>query len=393
MRALEGITVLDLARGYPPAHSAMILGDFGARVIRIDPPEGNKMERQDGITPGDERYAVLNRLNRNKETIVIDLRTEAGLDVFYRLVRKADTLIEGFRPGVMKRLRSDYETLKEINPRLIYCSVTGYGADGPYAALPGHDPCYLGITGALSMIGPKGGKPCYPSNYIGDMGGAALHGLVGILIALLAREKTGQGQYLDIAYADGVISLMEYDILSYLWTGMVPTRGETFMTGLTAWSNVYRCRDGKYFIIACGELHFWKNLCKAINREDLLRYHGAPPEAQSQGIEELAKVFGTRDRDEWWEFLKDKDTCGAPVNDIGEAMVDPHLLHRRMILHMDHPRAGAFDQIGFPIKLSQTPAEVRSFGKPAGADTERIIDELGYSQEDLVRLRRVRAIR
>ena len=303
MRALEGITVLDLARGYPPAHSTMCLGDFGARVIKIDSPEGNKIEKQEGIDPQDERYAVLNRLNRNKETIVIDLRTKEGLGVFYRLVEKADVLVEAFRPGAMKRLGADYETLKNINPRLIYCSATGYGADGPYALVPGHDPCYLALTGALSMIGPRDGAPCYPSNYVGDMGGAALHGLVGILIALLAREKTGQGQYLDIAYADGVISLMEYDILSYLWTGTVPRRGETFMTGSTAWSNVYKCKDGRYLVIACGEQQFWKNLCKAIDREDLLRYHGAPPEAQDEGIKELAGVFVTRDRDEWWKFL------------------------------------------------------------------------------------------
>jgi crotonobetainyl-CoA:carnitine CoA-transferase CaiB-like acyl-CoA transferase len=392
MLALEGITVLDLARGYPPAHSTMCLGDFGARVIKVDSPDGNKMEQQDGIDPRDERYAVLNRLNRNKETMVIDLRTAEGLEVFYRIVQKADVLVEGFRPGAMKRLRADYETLKGINNRLIYCSVTGYGSDGPYARLPGHDPCYLGLTGALSMIGPRDGAPCYPSNYIGDMGGAALHALVGILIALMAREKTRQGQYLDIAYADGAISLMEYDILSYLWTGLVPRRGETYMTGMTAWSNVYKCKDGKYLVIACGEQQFWKNLCKALDREDLLHYHGAPAEAQARGIGELARVFITRDRDEWWDFLRDKDTCAAPVNDISEALVDPHLLHRRMILHMDHPRVGVFKQIGFPIKLSQTPAQVRTLGKVVGSDTEKIIGELGYSEADLARLRQAGAI-
>jgi crotonobetainyl-CoA:carnitine CoA-transferase CaiB-like acyl-CoA transferase len=387
MQALDGITVLDLSRGFPPAHSTMFLGDFGARVIKVDSPEGNKMEREAGIDPQDERYAALNRMNRNKETIIINLRSEEGLNVFYRLAKEADVLVEGFRPGVMKQLRADYDTLKRMNPRLIYCSVSGYGSDGPYARFPGHDPCYLGIAGALSMIGLRDSKPCNPSNYLGDMGGAALHGLVGILIALIAREKTGQGQFVDIAYTDSVISLMEYDILSYLYTGIVPRRGETYMTGLPAWSNTYKCKDGGYFVIACGEFQFWENLCRAIGREDLISYHGAPPHEQEQGIRELANVFLTKNRDEWWDFLKNKNTCVAPVYDINEALNDPQVLHRQMVLEVNHPALGMVKQIGFPVKLSETPAQIRSLGKVVGSDTQRILEELGYTREDMERLR------
>jgi crotonobetainyl-CoA:carnitine CoA-transferase CaiB-like acyl-CoA transferase len=392
MQALDGVTVLDLVRGYPPAHSTMFLGDFGARVIKIDSPEGNKIEREMGIDPKDERYAALNRLNRNKETVIINLRSEEGLKVFYQLVKKADVLVEGFRPGVMKRLCADYDTLKNINPRLIYCSVSGYGSDGPYARLPGHDPCYLGIAGALSMIGPRNDKPYTPSNYLGDMGGAALHSIIGILIALIAREKTGQGQFVDIAYTDGVISLMEYDILFYLYTGMVPNRGETYMTGLAAWSNIYKCKDGEYFVIACGESHFWKNLCQAIGREDLIPYHSAPPQEQEQGIRELAKIFLTKNRDEWWNFLKDKNTCVAPVHNIKEALNDPQMLHRQMVLEMNHPTQGMLKQIGFPVKLSETPAQIRSLGKVVGSDTQEIMEGLGYSPNDIERLKQQGAI-
>jgi crotonobetainyl-CoA:carnitine CoA-transferase CaiB-like acyl-CoA transferase len=387
MQALDGITVLDLARGFPPAQSTMFLGDFGARVIRIDSPEGNKMEREAGIDPQDERYAALNRMNRNKETIIINLRSEEGLKLFYRLVKKADVLVEGFRPGAMKRLRADYDTLKSINPRLIYCSVSGYGSDGPYAQFPGHDPCYLGIAGALSMIGLRDGKPCNPSNYLGDMGGAAMHGLVGILIALIACEKTGQGQFVDIAYTDSVLSLMEYDVLSYLYSGTVPRRGETYMTGMPAWSNAYKCKDGGYFVISCGEFQFWENLCRAIGREDLISYRGAPPHEQEQGIRELANIFLTKNRDEWWDFLKDKNTCVAPVYDINEALNDPQVLHRQMVLEVSHPALGMVKQIGFPVKLSETPAQIRSLGKVVGSDTQRIMEELGYTREDMERLR------
>ena len=386
MQALDGITVLDLTRGYPPAHSTMFLGDFGARVIKVDSPEGNKMEEQAGIDPQDEGFAALNRLNRNKETIIINLRSEEGLDVLYRLVKKADVLVEAFRPGAMKRLRADYGTLKRINRRLVYCSVSGYGSDGPCARFPGHDPCYLGIAGALSMIGIRDGPPCNPSNYIGDMGGAALHGLVGILIALLAREKTGQGQFIDISYTDAVISMMEYDILSHFFTGKVPRRGETFMTGLTAWSHIYQCKDGEYFVLACGEFQFWENLCKAIGREDLIPLHHAPPQEQDHGIRELAKIFLTKDRNEWWDFLKDKDTCVAPVNNINEALDDPQVLHRQMVLEIEHPGLGMLKQIGFPVKLSETPAQIRSIGKVIGSDTKTIMEELGYSREEIQRL-------
>ncbi len=385
--------VLDLSRGYPPAHSTMCLADFGARVIKIDSPEGNKMEKQAGIAPADERYAAINRLNRNKETIIIDLRSSEGLDVLYRLVRKADVLVEGFRPGAMKRLGADYDSLKEINPKLVYCSVAGYGSDGPYALLPGHDPCYLGVAGALSMVGPRRGAPCYPSNYVGDMGGAALHALAGILIALLARERTGRGQLVDIGYLDGVLSLMEYDILSYLYTGVLPRRGETFMTGSMAWSNTYKCADGEYIIIACGEAQFWKNLCRALEREDLLHYMGAREEEQEQGIREMSKVFLTRTRDEWWEFLKDKDTCVAPVNNIQEALDDPQLRHRQMVLELDHPTVGKVTQIGFPIKLSDTPARMKNLGKAVGFDTERIMEELGYSKDEVQSLAQKGAVK
>jgi crotonobetainyl-CoA:carnitine CoA-transferase CaiB-like acyl-CoA transferase len=386
MKALDGITVLDLSRGYPPAHSTMYLADFGARVIKIDSPDGNKMEKQTGIEPTDERYAAFNRLNRNKETVVLNFKSPEGRDVFLKLVKKADVLVEGFRPGALKRLGVDYEALKAVNPRLIYCSVAGYGANGPYAQLPGHDPCYLGVSGALSMIGTKGNPPCYSSNYIGDMGGAALHTTVGILIALLARERTGQGQFIDISYLDSVLSLMDYDILSYLYTGVIPMRGETFMTGTMAWSNIYRCADGQYLVIACGEAHFWKNLCRALERDDLIRYMGAPEEEQAQGITELSKIFLTRSRNEWWELLKDKNTCVAPVNTIGEAFDDPQLRFRQMVIEVDHPRIGKVTQIGFPIKLSDTPAEMQHLGRIVGFDTAKILEELGYSSDEVKEL-------
>jgi crotonobetainyl-CoA:carnitine CoA-transferase CaiB-like acyl-CoA transferase len=391
MQALEGIIVLDLTRGYPPAQSSMFLGDFGARIIKIDPPEGNKMEKQAGINPLDERFAALNRLNRNKETIILNLRSEEGLQVFYRLVKKADVLVECFRPGVMKHLGADYDVLKEINPGLIYCAASSYGSDGPYAKMAGHDPCNLGIAGALSMVGPRNGRPYAPSNYIADSG-AALHGLAGILIALIARNKTGQGQYIDISYTDGTLSMMEYDVFSYFNTGVVPRRGETLFTGISASGHIYECKDGEYLVVACGEFQFWENLCRAIGKEDLIRYHRMPLNKQKPGIQELSKVFLTRTRDEWWDFLKNKDTCVAPVYYINEALDDPQILHRQMVLNLEHPSLGTLKQLGFPIKLSNTPAKIKRLGKTAGFDSQKIMEELGYSSEETQRLKKTGAI-
>jgi crotonobetainyl-CoA:carnitine CoA-transferase CaiB-like acyl-CoA transferase len=179
---------------------------------------------------------------------------------------------------------------------------------------------------------------------------------------------------------------MEYDILSYFFTGTVPSRGKTFMTGLTAWSNAYRCNDGEYFVVACGELHLWENLCRAIGREDLIPLHSAPPQEQDHGIKELTNIFLTKDRDEWWDLLKDKNTSVAPVNNINEALEDPQLLHRQMVLEMNHPALGMFKQIGFPVKLSETPAQIRNIGKVIGSDTKTIMEEIGYSREEIQRL-------
>ncbi len=392
MQALDGITVLDLGRGYPPAHSAMFLGDFGARVIRVDPPGRIGITRPGETETQAERFAAFDRTSRNKETVKINLRSDEGRKVFYRLVKEADVLLEGFRPGVMKRLGADYAALKTINPRLIYCSESGYGPDGPYARIPGHDPCYLSIAGALSMIGPRDGAPCPPSNYLGDMAGAALHGLIGILIALIAREKTGQGQFVDVTYTDAVISLMDMETVSFFLTGTVARRGETFITGAVAWSNVYKCKDGEYFSVACGEFHFWENLCRAIQREDLIAYHSYPPERQDKGIKALTEIFLTKTRDEWWEFFKDKDTCVAPVYYINEAVRDPQVLHREMVLERDHPTLGTVRQIGFPVKLSDTPARIKRLGTVVGSDTEKIMKELGYSREEIHRLQQEKAI-
>jgi len=390
MLPFEGIVVLDFARGYPGAYTTMFLGDFGADIIRVDPPAPQFPEHDVDRS----EWAAYQTVHRNKRSIIIDLKSDEGQVVLRKLVEKADVLLEGFRPGVMTRLNADYGTLKEVNPRLIYCSLSGFGADGPYASVPAHDMNYIALGGILSLIGQRDGPPYLPSNFIADIGGAAMHGLVGILIALFAREKTGRGQLVDIAYLDSVISLLAMEAPAYFLTGNVPRRGETRLTGRDPWTNVYKCKDGEYVTVACIEPHFWDNLCKAIGREDLIQYQRQtyPVEELDRVTAEIADIFITKTRDEWWQFFKDKETCFGPVNYLNETFSDPQVLHRRMVVEIDHPKVGRVKQTGLPIKLSDTAGEIRSLGVPNGTHNEIILRELGYGNEEIAALLRSGAV-
>ena len=267
MLALEGINILDLSRAGPGPFCTMILGDLGAEVIIIEAPS-NVSERQAGF--GRTLYRPT---NRNKKSIRLNLKSEDGCNIFYQLAEKADVVVEGFRPGVAKRLGIDYPTISKINPRIVYCSITGYGQDGPYHNLPGHDVNYLSFAGVLNLIGERGGRPVIPLNLVADLGGGGMSAVAGILSAIIARDKTGRGQSIDLSVTDSVVSLLTGAAFAYFRGEKIPDRGEVALGGGYPYYNVYETKDGKFISIGCIEPWFWENLCRAIGKEEFIPFH------------------------------------------------------------------------------------------------------------------------
>ncbi|UCE74338.1 MAG: CoA transferase [Methanomassiliicoccales archaeon] len=382
---MEGLKVIDLCRSYPPAFAAMILADYQAEVIKVDPPGYRFPIPMKG---GTEAFSAFYALDRNKKSLSLNLKSEQGREIFFKLAKQADVIIENSKPGSMEKLGIGYLTIRNLNPRIIYCSVSGYGQDGPYKMYPGHDSNYLALSGILDMIGEKGGPPVTPSNLIADMAGAGVFSLTGILMALLAREKTGKGQFIDISYTDAVFSLLSFETAMYFLTGIAPRRGETFRTGSEPCYASYKTKDGKYFNIACVEPRLWENLCRALDLDQLIPYQWPTDEKKRKEVFSLLRrTFIKKTRNEWWEWVKDKDIGAAPVSELEEAFNDPQLVHRKMIIDLDHPNLGKVKQVGFPFKLSDAVCKFRNFAPIAGQDTTGILNDLGYGEKEINELK------
>ena len=388
--ALEGIKVVDLSRMAPGPFCTMALGDLGADVIRVEEPGGGRMARERGTGTAQaeiERRAAFNALNRNKRSIALNLKHSDAQGLLHRLVEDADVFVEGFRPGVVSRLGCDYETLKEINPRLVYCSLSGYGQDGPYADLVGHDINYISVGGALGVIGASEGPPIIPYNIIADYAGGGFHAAMAILAALMARQHTGRGQYVDIAMSDGVAYMLASLMSEYFATGAVPTRGEMGLNGGAPYYNVYRCKDGGYISVGCIEPWFWSALCQALGREDLIGGQFEPDRA-AYVRSELESVFTTKDRDEWWELLSGRPNIAvAKVSPLDEVVVDIQNVHRKMVVDVGEVDGRPVQQVGIGPKLSETPGSIRSLGATVGQHTEEVLSEMGYSCGEIAALR------
>jgi alpha-methylacyl-CoA racemase len=388
MMALQGIRVIDLSRLAPGPFCTMLLADYGADVIVVEaPPRATRIAEEE---PSPQARAF-NPLGRNKRSICLNLKDERARQVFYRLVEGADVVVEGFRPGVVKRLGVDYETLQALNPRLIYCSLSGYGQYGPYADIVGHDINYISVGGALGLTGWPGQPPAIPMNIIADFAGGGLYAAFAICLALLARERTGRGQYIDVAMSDGVTTLLSWIAARYWAQGYVPLPGQDTLNGAAPFYNVYQCADGRYLSIGCLEPYFWEALCRALGLEEFIP-HQWNRERYPEMMETLRRRFREKPRDQWFQELRQYDICVAPVYTLDEVFRDPHVLARGMVVEVDDPEVGKVRQVGIGAKLSDTPGSVRHTQPRRGQHTEEVLRELGLSPEEIAALRQEGAI-
>ena len=401
---LEGIRVIECNRVAPGSLCTVMLADMGADVIRVVEPSSTTRGAPDD---GDEGAAAVRRrrragswVDRNKRSLSLDLKQPKAQEVLRQLATDTDVFVEGFRPGVMKRLGADYETLAELNPGLVYCSLSGFGQDGPYRDFPAHDINYLSLSGVLNQLGQPDAEPTIPLNLVADYAGASMHGALGVMFALFSRERSGRGQLVDVAYLDSTISLLSAvpSFMAFFGGGPEPKRGVGTFDGSRPYYTTYECQDGKSLSIGSTEPHLWHNFCDAVDRPDLKEAELRPGEAlrgprpeQVEAKKQVAELMRTKSRDEWFDLLTVADVCVGKVYDPGEVFEDPQVRHRGMALDLDLDGETALNP-GVAIKLSETPGEVRFPTPFAGTHTDEILGELGYNPSDIAGLRDLGAV-
>lgn len=391
MGLLTGFKMLDLSRLLPGPYCSLLLADLGMEVLKVeDTEQGDYMRTMGPIRKKDSAYFLA--LNRNKKSMTLNLKVKEGKEVFYNLTNSYDILLEGFRPGVMDRLGVGYQDLKKRNPRVIFCSLSGYGQEGPYRERSGHDINYIGLAGILEVTGAKQGPPIIPGVQIADIGGGGMMAAIAILAASIHREKTGEGQYLDVSMLDSAISWLSIHAGKYFMDKELPKRGEMHLSGRYACYQVYPTEDGRYMSLGALEPKFWKNFCETIGRRDFILKQFIEGEEQLRIIEEVQKLFKTKTQKEWVDLFKNVDACCEPILTLEEVSHHPQVLHRQMVKELEHPVEGKTQQIGSPIKSSQFSFEVRTPPPAWGEHTIEVLKTIGYSEEDIRHLKEVKAI-
>jgi alpha-methylacyl-CoA racemase len=380
---LTGIRVLDLTRLLPGAFCTMLLADMGADVVKVEDPTGGDFMRW---TPPlvDGQSALFNALNRNKRSLTLNLKSEAGRDLLLRLVEDAAILVEGNRPGVMERLGLGWDVLHARNPRLIMCSITGYGQVGPFASRAGHDINYMATSGALGLNGERDGPPVPLSVQVADIGGGGLQPAVAILGALVGVERGGEGRWIDASMLDGAVSWLALAMAARAGGERV-ARGDQRLAGRYACYRVYACKDGGYYSVGALEPKFWATLCDAIERTDLFDLQFAEGAEGLRAHEAMKAVFLSRTRSEWEQKLAGLDVCCEPVLELDEVASHPQVAARGLISSL---RTGVEIRPAAPLRAGWRRLDPASLGE----HTQEILAEVGVDEKRLDQLRKEGAV-
>lgn len=390
MLPLEGIKVLDVSQIMAGPYCTMVLGDMGAEVIKVEKANGGDDSRQMGPYVNEESTCFA-QINRNKKSISLNLKSESGREIFYRLAREADVVVENYRPGVTRSLGIDYESLKQLNPGIIYCSISGYGQTGPYHHKGGFDLVAQGLSGLMSMTGEPGRRPLKTGVAVYDIG-AGITAIYSILAAYIHRQKTGEGQHLDVSIAECGLPWFTWEAAAYFSEGRVPS-ATGWRHRVSAPYQAMRVRDG-YMMLGCANQRTWERFCtEVIERPDLMddarfltnQDRGANVEVLEEVLE---GILADHDRAFWLQRCDQAGVPAGPINDFDQAMHDEHYLARGMVQEMDHPVMGRMKTIGFPTKFSATPLEIRMPAPLLAQHTDEVLQDLGMSSAEIDALRR-----
>ena len=389
MKALEGIRVLDLTRALAGPFCTLMLGDYGADVIKIEIPGAGDDTRHWGPPFVGEESAYFLSINRNKRSLTLNFKEPEAVNIFLKLAKDADVVVENFTPGVMSRFGLDYDAVKKVNPKIVYCSISGFGQTGPYQNRPAYDQIMQGISGIMSITGEPDGEPQKVGIAVSDIG-AGMWSAFAIMIAVFHRDRKGEGQYIDISMMDAQVAWLTYQAATYFANEEPPKRLGAAHPTLVPYQ-AFMCLDGKFINVAVGSERIWERFCQGMKMPEMkdnpdYATNGDRVRNRAEIVPKLQEIFLTRTVNEWVQDLQEFNVPCGPINDLADVFSDPQLLHREMLVEMAHPTLGTIKQTGIPIKFSLTPGGLDRHPPLLGEHNGELLKELGYSDADIERL-------